>query len=110
MNVALLNSRIQIQKNEVITDEIGNHSSSWKDYYSCNATISSESGNEVHVAGETLESVGIAFTIRYSSETAAIIPTSHRVIFKEERFNIIGVDHMNYKKKSIKLLCQKERR
>lgn len=110
MNVALLNTRIQIQKTAVVTDEIGNHTNAWIDYFSCYATISGESGNEEHKVGETLESVSIAFTIRYSSETAVITPTTHRVIFNGEIYNITNVDHMNYKRKCLKLSCEKERR
>lgn len=110
MNVALLNTKIMIQKTVVMTDEIGNHKNAWVDYFSCYATISGENGNEEHKAGTTLESVSIAFTIRYSSETSVISPTLHRVIFNGEIYNITNVDHMNYKKKCLKLSCEKERR
>ena len=33
MNIGLLNKRIMIQQNEVLTDEIGNHRNDWTDYY-----------------------------------------------------------------------------
>ena len=33
MNIALLNTRIQIQKNAVVTDAIGNHKNVWTDHY-----------------------------------------------------------------------------
>lgn len=46
MEVALLNVRITFQKNEVVTDAIGNHKNRWTDYYSCHATVSGESGSE----------------------------------------------------------------
>lgn len=46
MEVALLNVRITFQKNEVISDAIGNHRNEWTDYYSCYATVSGESGSE----------------------------------------------------------------
>lgn len=110
MNVTLLNTRIQIQKTVVVTDEIGNHKNEWVDYFSCYATVSGERGSEVHKVGETLESVSIAFTIRYSSETEVITPTTHRVIFNDEIYNITNVDHMNFKRKCLKLSCEKERR
>ena len=31
MNVALLNVRITVQKNEVVVDSIGNHKNTWTD-------------------------------------------------------------------------------
>ena len=40
MNIELLNVRIYIQKNEVISDSIGNRKNTWKDYYTCYATVS----------------------------------------------------------------------
>ncbi|MBO5293203.1 MAG: phage head closure protein [Lachnospiraceae bacterium] len=40
----------------------------------------------------------------------AINTTEYRVEFNGELYNIEGVDHMNYKKKSIKLKCWKVRR
>lgn len=51
MNVALLNVRITVQKNEVVVDSIGNHKNTWTDWYSCYATVSSESPNEDTDAG-----------------------------------------------------------
>ena len=44
MEIALLNQRILIQLRTAFTDELGNHGSTWEDYYSCAATISNESG------------------------------------------------------------------
>lgn len=46
MNIELLNVRIFIQKNEVISDAIGNRKNAWKDYYTCYATVSAEAGKE----------------------------------------------------------------
>ena len=66
MDIGLLNLRIQIQKNAVISDAIGNRKNTWTDYFSCYATIGGESGTEVYRAGETLESADLTFTVRYS--------------------------------------------
>ena len=44
MNIELLNVHIFIQKNEVISDAIGNRKNAWKDYYTCYATVSAEAG------------------------------------------------------------------
>ena len=46
MNIAMLNERVTFQKNEVVTDRIGNHTNAWTDYYTCSATISGENGRE----------------------------------------------------------------
>ena len=51
MNIELLNVLIYIQKNEVISDAIGNRKNAWNDYYTCYATVSAEAGKESTDAG-----------------------------------------------------------
>lgn len=51
MDIALLNIKIIFQKNEVVTNRIGNHKNEWKEFYSCFATVSGEGGIEKNVAG-----------------------------------------------------------
>lgn len=110
MKVALLNEKILIQRTVVISDEIGNRKNSWEDYYSCFATISGESGNEQLEAGQNLDGVNISFTVRWCSAVSDIDSTGYRIVFYGDIYNILAVDHMNYKKKSLKFMCQKARR
>ena len=110
MNVALLNVRITVQKNEVVVDSIGNHKNTWTDWYSCYATVSSESPNEDTDAGMIVDNSKIDFTIRWCRNAAEIAADKHRVFYGGSTYNILGIDHMNFKKKSIKLKCQKVRR
>ena len=105
MKIDLLNVRIFISRSEVVTDEIGNHKNDWKPYYTCYATVSAEAGKEMTQVGMVVD-----FTIRYCEKAKAINTTKYRVEFNGELYNIEGVDHMNYKKKSIKLKCRKVRR
>lgn len=63
MEVALLNVRITFQKNEVVTDVIGNHKNRWTDYYSCHATVSGESGSEKSVAANTCQEWRVFFFV-----------------------------------------------
>ena len=110
MNIALLNTRITIQKNGVTVDAIGNHKTAWTDWYSCYATVSNESPGEATQAGMIVDNTKIDFTIRWCRNAAAITPENYRVLFLGELYNILGVDHMNFKKKLVKLKCQKVRR
>lgn len=109
MNIGLMNIRITIQKNILVTDEIGNQLNTWTDYFSCAATAGSESGAETDRAGQTVEADNIAFTVRYCPETLAVTSTGYRVIFQDEVYNINYIDHMNFKRKSLKIWCTKER-
>lgn len=113
MEVSLLNVRITFQKNAVAVDDIGNHKNTWIDYYSCHATVSGEAGNqssETDVAGTVADESGISFTVRYCKKVAAVDSTGYRVVFGGELYDILAIDHMNYKKKCIKFKCRKARR
>lgn len=110
MNVGLLNTRIIIEKNDVVTDTVGNHRNTWTEYFSCSATVGNENGAETDTAGQTVESTNIAFTVRWCSETAAITSTGYRIIWNGELYGIAYVDHMNNKRKSLKLWGKKARR
>lgn len=110
MNVALLNVKISIEKSYVVVDEIGNRRNTWESYFNCFATVSGEGGRESSVAGTMVDDSDISFFIRFCQKTSAINNTEFRVVFDGQIYNILSVDHMNYKKKSIKLKCQKARR
>lgn len=110
MDVALLNVKITFQKNTVAVDAIGNHTSVWEDYYSCHATVSNESPSEDTAAGTVVDSTKADFTVRWCGAVSHITPDGYRVLFGGEIYNILGIDHMNFKRKSVKVKCQKARR
>ena len=110
MNIALLNTRIVVQRNALITDRYGNHKNAWEPYWSCYATVSGETPKEDSEAGQIVDDSRVDFTIRYCRASAAITSTGFRVLFRGELYDILGVNHKNYKRKAIKLLCRKVRR
>ncbi|MBE7727951.1 MAG: head-tail adaptor protein [Enterocloster citroniae] len=110
MDVAAMNVRIMFQKNEALSDAIGNHINMWADYYSCHATVSGEAGkqtSESEVAGTVADESEISFTVRYCKKASVIDSTGYRVAFGGELYDILAVDHMNYKKKCLKFKCRK---
>lgn len=110
MKISLLNERIELQKSMVEVDSIENHKNIWSKYYSCYATISSESPQEETSSGAIWNESKIDFTIRYSKEVSFLSSVGYRVIFHNDIYEIEGIDHMNYKKKSIKLHCRRVER
>ena len=110
MDIAALNERVMIQVNTVVTDKYGNHKNTWEDFFSCYATISGENGKEQAIVGETVEATDMNVTVRYCNQTASVRSTTHRILFRNEIYDIVAVDHLNYKKHGIKLRCQKARR
>ena len=114
MEAALLNILITIQKHTVIADEIGNRTNAWTDYYTCHATASGENssskGSEDTAAGTTVDHGNVDFTVRFCKKVQPITTDGYRVLFNGEPYDIIGIDHMNYKRKAYKLRCRKVRR
>ncbi len=110
MDAVLLNVKIVFQKNEVVVDAIGNHTPKWVDFYGCHATVSGEGGSEKAVAGLIVEDSDLSFTVRYCKKAAKVTTDGYRVKFGAALYNIVSIDHMNYKKKSLKFKCEKVRR
>ena len=110
MKISLLNERILIEKSKVRPDSIGNRKNIWIPYFSCWATISSESPMEQTSSGVVWDESKIDFSIRYCRELSKLTSTGFRVLFHDCIYEILGIDHMNYKKKSIKLHCRRVER
>ena len=112
MNIALLNMRISIQKASVTADKIGNRKNGWTDYFSCAATVSGEAsssvGSEKNAVGTTVDHSDIAFTVRWCDAVSQVDSVGYRILFNGVIYNILAVDHMSFKKKSIKFRCKKE--
>jgi SPP1 family predicted phage head-tail adaptor len=102
MNIAGLRVRITIQENKTVIDNYGNHSNEWTDYFTCWATASSQTGEEANAGGTTTEEDRMDFTVRYSSETAAVVSTKYRILLLDRIYDIDHVDDMGFKKNSRK--------
>ena len=109
MQIALLNTRIMIEKSVTEIDEIGNHTNEWADYFSCMATVSGEGGSETTDAGITADAASASFTVRWCNETAAVSSTGYRITLDGAVYNIESIDHLTYKKNAVKFICRKER-
>ena len=105
MNIAGMRVRIIIQKNETVMDQYRNHVSAWTDFFSCWATAvsSGKSSEETQNAGSTQEDDRIDFTVRYSSETAAVNTKEYRILLNGRIYDITSVDEMGFKKNSRKI-------
>ena len=113
MDIAAMNEKITIQKNVPTVDSVGNHLDAWTDYYTCHATVSGEESSvssEAEEAGQRVEKGKIAFTVRWCQLLSSVTSIGYRVLFKDDLFDITGIDHMGYKKKTVKIMCMKVRR
>ncbi len=110
MKIALLNALIEIEKNTVSADRYGNHKNTWEPYLSCYATVSGETPKQETETGLVVDDSRADFTIRFCNASSEITSVNYRVKFRDEIYDILGVNHMNFKNKSVKLLCRKVRR
>ena len=110
MKISAMNVKIKFQENRTTIDKIGNHINEWKDYYTCHATVTGESGTEEFTAGEIVENIDIAFTVRFYKKIAAVTSTNFRIVFNNELYDIVLIDHFSYENKAVKFKCQKVRR
>ena len=110
MKVALLNRIITVQRHTAVKDEIGNHLNTWTAFYTCHATVSGETDTEAEEAGTTVDDTRADFTLRWCAASSVITPTEYRVVMDGQIYDILSVDHMNFKHKSVKLHCRKARR
>ena len=110
MQIAAMRIRVTFQKNAVVEDEIGNHTNTWVDYFSCYATAVEKESGESEVAGQIVVNEKLDFTVRYSSEVAVIVPDKYRIICRGRIYNILSISDMAFKNKSLKMHAQLERR
>ena len=57
-----------------------------------------------------VKDVGMTVTVRYCKKTAGMRSVTHRILFRDQVYDIVSVDHLNYKKKCLKFTCRKVRR
>ena len=110
MNIAAMNVRIRFQKNSVVTDEIGNHTNEWVDYFSCYATVSDKTADETDAVGQIVTKERMDFTVRYCKETKIITSKNYRIILGGRIYNITSVDDMAFRHKSMKFHAELVRR
>ena len=104
MDIAGLNTRITIQKNETHVDQYKNHTSVWTDFFSCWATCvtSGRSAEESQEAGYTQEADRLDITVRWSTETAAVNSKEYRILIGSRIYDITGIDEMGFRNNSRK--------
>ena len=112
MNIALLNTRITIQKHGTTVDDIGNHVNGWENYHTCFATISGssgggQSGGQGTDAGMTTDHSDLSFTVRYCNKVKCVNTTEYRILLDDTAYDIVQIDWMNMKKKAIKFKCRR---
>lgn len=107
MKIGNLNSKIVIQKSEVVKDRIGNHTDRWVDYFFCSAYITHEKGDDTFTAGTENDHSDMNVTVRHCSETKKVKKETYRIRFDDDLYEIEGIDHHGFRRKQITFVCKK---
>ena len=99
MVIGELRTRITFQQAVTTTDENDNRISTWTDYYSCWATMSS-TGNEVDGEAATRATETVDLTVRNCSEVRAVRSQGFRILLNGQAYDIEYIDPMNNRGKS----------
>lgn len=88
MEIGNLNQRITFLEHHTVTDEIGNHIAQWEEIFSSWAYVSVKNSSETTDSGITKEVQSLEFTIRQNKNTRLINPTTHRIQFLGQVYDI----------------------
>lgn len=110
MRISGLNQRIELQKKEIITDEIGNRIESWEIYHLGFCKVDSQLVHESNGIATVIDDGKMSFILRWCQKLSEMNAQNYRVFFLGSIYNIIGIDSMNFKHKTIKLHCQRSDR
>lgn len=94
---------IVIEKNSQVSDEIGNQSSQWIEYYKGYAYVNNLSGSEYWAAAQTQSQNSVVFSLRWHKLLDAVTTKEYRLIFKDKVYDIFAVDNVQYKNETIKI-------
>lgn len=107
MDIVALNTKITFQKAIHTMDAVGNDCVEYVDYFSCFSTVSGTSGDEL-VEGDTSAVDILQFSVRYCMALESVTPVDYRILFRGRPYNILHIDLMGYKKKSLKFKAKRE--
>lgn len=108
MDIGSMGRRIVIQEHRTVTDEIGNHTSTWVDFYECFAYVNFASGKENVVNAETLAEDTLVFILRWCRKLRVINSKQYRILFEGAVYNIICVDDVQFAHKKFKLTAVRQ--
>ena len=110
MEIGTLRQRITLQEHRTVVDEVGNHNSSWADFFSCFAYVNLASGKEYGVIPVTGEEQTLVFILRWCRKLKELNSREYRIMFEEEVYNILCGDDVQFLHKKLKLTAKKEPR
>lgn len=106
IDIGKMNQIITIQKFEKYKDENKITREGWKDVKKVWAYVNNLYGKEYIIAKGQNDETIIDFVIRYCKDFESIESDKYRIKWKNNIYNIVYPDHMQYSKQLIKLKCE----
>lgn len=103
MNAGAFREKITIQKKIMLSDDIGQQSEKWTDFFVCHAYVNNLSGREFWEAAQQNAERTVTFTIRYCSTLIDINAVNYRIKFRGYIYDIIFIDNIKYKNEIFKI-------
>lgn len=110
MKISGLNQKIEVQEKEITADEVGNRIERWKVYYQGFCRVDSQLVHESNGVSTVIDDGKMIFILRWCQKLSKMNAQNYRVFFLGSIYNIIGIDYMNFKYKTVKLHCQSSER
>lgn len=103
MNAGAYREKIIIQKKSVVSDDIGQQSEKWSDFFVCHAYVNNISGKEFWEAAQQNAERTVNFIVRYCSILADINTVDYQIIFHGCIYDITFIDNIQYRNQTLKI-------
>ena len=108
MNAGAYKHKIEIQKNEYSEDSIGNPIDNWVKFKDVYAYVNGLSGSEYWEAAVVHAETTLEIVTRWKPFFNQIDTKSFRVIFQNRPYNIVSIDNIQFRNKTIKMRIQSD--
>lgn len=103
MNAGEYRDPFKIEKNSYTSDEIGNQTALWTEYYKGYAFVNNLYGAEYWEAAQTQAENTVVFTMRYHPLLDTINTRGFRLIYRGKIYNIKSIDNVKYRNELVKI-------
>lgn len=103
MNAGAYKGKVQIQRSERLTDNIGNQTSGWKTVKKFFAYVNNLSGREYWEAAQAQAENTVQFIFRWNKFFDTINTKEYQILYKKKAYNITAIDNVQYKNETVKI-------
>lgn len=107
MDAGAYRQRIEIQKNNFSKDSVGNPTNNWSKFKCIYAYVNGLSGSEYWEAAVVHAESTLEIVTRWKPFFNQMTTQGYRIVFQGMVYNIISIDNVQFRNKTIKLRVQR---